>query len=370
MVTMNLAIFFLIIFAQITIGQNATTTANSTRAVTKYLTFTTTSSSCHTHSASLTTSAPIATSAYTYHTEFTTTSTMYWPVVVTVTGSSTTGTSVVYEETTVTTTIPAQTLATSLITSSTVGTVTIISTFCVSGTPIVTETVYTGTYNPPNSTNTFSPFSSLHPTQVDCYESLITGYTQLLNVSASYNLTITLHPSVPATIITTTSTHTDFVNLSPSKPSYSVVETVTSPAVAQTTSRISSSCHLGETALTYDQKCAPSNLISTVGGSDIATLSLYSTIIPVSVPNRRDPSACCQLCQDKARDGCAAVSDQKGGGNCILYFAEQSFGNTSSAAGGAQCGVAFDYERLYRLPTNISLVVQSGCGTIEAPLGE
>ncbi|KAL9624751.1 MAG: hypothetical protein Q9160_001105 [Pyrenula sp. 1 TL-2023] len=323
-------------------------------------------STCHTHSASLTTPATVATSAYTYHTQFTTTITRTSAIEVTVNGTSTTSTETIYEETTATTTIPAQTLLTSATVNSTLGTLTITTTFCVSGTPIETFTAYTENSTSLNSNKTSSSAISLYPTQVDCYNSLVTGFTHLLSVIASNNATITLYPSEPATVITTTLTHTDFVKLSPSIPSHTTVSTVASPIEAKTTSRLSSSCQVGETTLTYDQKCAPTNLISAVDTGEIVSLVPYSTIASVHVPDSKDPSACCQLCQDSAKDGCAGLSDQKGGGDCTLYFSGQRTGNVSTTGGG-QCGVAFDYWRQYHEPeANLSrpLLVQSGCGII------
>ncbi|KAF2213805.1 hypothetical protein CERZMDRAFT_83249 [Cercospora zeae-maydis SCOH1-5] len=110
---------------------------------------------------------------------------------------------------------------------------------------------------------------------------------------------------------------------------------------------------------TQHLKCAPTNLISEIGGKGIGQTQGDDSNTRGLAPGS-DPSACCQLCVDT--DGCAASEDDWKAGNCFLWYTEPS------------CGLGFKYsDNNQNLAPGAGFLVQTGCGSIEeteAPTGE
>ncbi|KAM3416570.1 Ca2+-modulated nonselective cation channel polycystin [Cercospora zeina] len=110
---------------------------------------------------------------------------------------------------------------------------------------------------------------------------------------------------------------------------------------------------------TQHLKCAPTNLISEIGGKGIGQTQGDESNTRGLAPGG-DPSACCQLCVDT--DGCAASEDDWKAGNCFLWYTEPS------------CGLGFKYsDNNQNLAPGAGFLLQTGCGSIEetkAPTGE
>lgn len=205
--------------------------------------------------------------------------------------------------------------------------------------------VYTHLFGQP----AFSAFRQ--PIGVDCVEQVTTyliATSTILSGVASTSVTA----SVPAVTVTNTQTSTVTSLISSSLVTVTETETVNVPKGGVFTDSVlcTSTDTLPSTSTTtQDIKCAPTNLISSVGGEGIGSIMTQNETSGLSAGS--DASACCQLCVDT--EGCAASADDPAAGNCFLYYTTPS------------CGLGFTYSNgSQNIAAGQGFLVQTGCGTI------
>lgn len=241
-----------------------------------------------------------------------------------------------------------------------------------------TTTVYTGSYNGMIAKRTASPldiqprqataalasimnhvFGSTSMTElreayeVDCLEQVTTYYIATSTESAAL-VTSTSTASAAVVYVTSTQVVDSSATSSAQQPAVTVTSTVTAQASSNGTSGGVCTVTQGKATATTTQhiKCAPTNLISEIDGYGIGSVRGVANETQ-GLADGTDPSACCQLCVDT--EGCAAVEDDQGAGNCFLYYTTPS------------CGLGFRYANGgQNLTAGSGFLVQSGCGTIQA----
>lgn len=320
---------------------------------------------CTTHSTRATaTPTPLPTNSFTRSFTRDETTTITSPSIVLVTGPATTYTPTVvtYIYSTIYSTFGTSTSATYVVDTSTVGTLTTTETVCTEGvSPSVTSTFYTGTYTRPDGYPTKTPHR--FPDYVNCTTDRTTHLTVFPTITSGVT-TFTINPSTPASTVTNTSTVTIYSYSAPA--TVTVTTSQTFYTAAKSTATVSISCAATVTTA-YAAKCSGPNLINQVNGHGIAVIYPAPGSSFVYGGNGRDPSACCQLCQENA--GCAAFDDFPAAGNCALYFT-----NSTLKAEG-QCGLAFSYGDAIGQSGNPPLeagqgsIVGTGCGNVEPIAG-
>ncbi|KAI5362022.1 hypothetical protein Slin15195_G056710 [Septoria linicola] len=229
-------------------------------------------------------------------------------------------------------------------------------------------TVFTGEYNGTVAKRTASPVDRRSPAllpglvhrlgqsalvdqkpfEVDCFHK-ITTYVYVTTTVAEQAITETVTAATPTTCL-------------PQQPGKALL--VTGPASISTTLTApplddaipaGGVCTVTESAsstTTQHLKCAPTNLISEVGGKGIGQTQGNESNTRGLAPGS-DPSACCQLCVDT--EGCAASEDDPKAGNCFLWYTEP------------MCGLGFKYsDNNQNIAPGAGFLVQTGCGYIEA----
>ena len=231
-------------------------------------------------------------------------------------------------------------------------------------------TVFTGSYNGTVAKRTASPLDQRSPAlspvipmihrlgqsaltdqkafEVDCFKQVTT-----------YVLVTTTISEKAITETVTAETPTEYVTQQAGKAllatgPVSITTTLTAP-LATNIAATGGVCTVTESAsstTTQHAKCAPTNLISSIGGKGIGQTQGDDSNTRGLAPGS-DPSACCQLCVDT--DGCAASEDDQKAGNCFLWY-------TSPI-----CGLGFKYsDNNQNLTAGAGFIVQTGCGYIEA----
>ncbi|KAM7190185.1 hypothetical protein V8F20_009807 [Naviculisporaceae sp. PSN 640] len=219
----------------------------------------------------------------------------------------------------------------------TIATVTTTQTICTNNPslPVTTVTSYTGSYSPVAGQVTRLPTE--WPSEVLCFRSYTTFWNVHVTVISNETVTSTLETgtvTIPRTWTTTIIPPAD--------------ETVTEyrPNLTVALSSFTHSTSCGQTAtVTHDLRCAPSNMIGAMEGTDkgLAILSFNNYSSGVSLWGQPDsehpmgsgggPGACCQLCLDN--EGCVANSYSQGYfyGTCGLIY----------VGGDEVCPVAYTY---------------------------
>lgn len=242
-----------------------------------------------------------------------------------------------------------------------------------------TTTVYTGSYNGTVAKRTAgvsdrqagflqvrqNPFESIlthlfgqaalaesrKPFEVDCLAQ-VTTYLIATSTESASALTVTVTASTPVVYTASTASGSEYASASSSGAV--VTSTVTIHGASNGTSSGVCTVTTGKPTATTTQhlKCAPTNLISQVDGYGIGQTQGHANETQGLAPGS-DPSACCQLCVDT--EGCAAIEDDEGAGNCFLFYTTPS------------CGLGFTYAKGSKnMAAGAGFKVQTGCGTIEA----
>lgn len=184
--------------------------------------------------------------------------------------------------------------------------------------------------------------------EVDCLEQ-ITSYVLVTTTMAEQAVTETVTAATPTVYVTR---HTGKGLLATG--SVSITTTLTAPLAtdAAATGGLCTVTEGASSTTTQHAKCAPTNLISQIGGKGIGQTQGNDSNTRGLAPGS-DPSACCQLCVDT--DGCAASEDDQKAGNCFLWYTEPT------------CGLGFKYsDNNQNLAAGAGFIVQTGCGSIEA----
>lgn len=143
-----------------------------------------------------------------------------------------------------------------------------------------------------------------------------------------------------------------------------VTKITTGYSVATSIKTIKTACQPTYTT-TYVAKCAPTNLVGAINNVGLVS-GQYADGTAVNYgpedlndQYHRDPSLCCQLCQDNK--GCGASLWGPGPGACGLYFTP-----ANATVGGTECGdFVLSYQSQDSVLAGQGLIVQSGCGLIE-----
>lgn len=178
-----------------------------------------------------------------------------------------------------------------------------------------------------------------------------------LNQATTYQITTTTIAEQPATETVTAKTPTVYVTkaqravLATTGPA-SITSTMTAPPATGGATNGVCTVTVAKSTTTQHVKCAPTNLISSVNNYGIGQTGGDSASTRGLAPGS-DPSACCQLCMDD--QSCAASEDDHAAGNCFLWYTTPS------------CGLGFRYsDGGQKLAPGSGLIVQTGCGSIEA----
>ncbi|KAK3689241.1 hypothetical protein B0T22DRAFT_461184 [Podospora appendiculata] len=232
----------------------------------------------------------------------------------------------------------------------TIATLTSTTVVCTNGvTPTSTVTVYRGHYSAIPGQNTTLP--AAFPTAVAC----TVTFTALIHVwptvQGSGTVTSTVTPSSAGAVTSTTITETWPTTVYRS----TVLVTFGNYAVATSVATVSKACKPKPT-VTYEARCAPSNLIAEMDGQglDVVTFNPRFTFGGWADMSAGDPSKCCQLCADNR--GCVAS----------VYWAQSNACLLGYVGGDERCPEAFTYHAPSYWEPRLAQIYQvgSGCGTI------
>ncbi|KAI1333367.1 hypothetical protein F5Y16DRAFT_11931 [Xylariaceae sp. FL0255] len=236
----------------------------------------------------------------------------------------------------------------------TISTVTYSVTACTNNVTPTTVTQYTGTYTPMSGQSTATDTYITGVTCTTSLTSLITYYPILSTGTSTVWTTSTVY--VPKY---TASSVSDIVYATLTVYAATVTSTaITYTPVAHATT-VSMACAPTVTA-TYDARCAPNNIISSIDGMGLLASGQYaantSVVYLTSEPYESDSSLCCQTCLDN--EGCAASMSGESGFCGLFYSSDQS--------GKAECGgEVYTFETSENTAAGQGIRAQSGCGTVK-----
>ncbi|KAK3317483.1 hypothetical protein B0T19DRAFT_435075 [Cercophora scortea] len=237
-----------------------------------------------------------------------------------------------------------------LTTTPTIATLTSTTVVCTNDvTPTSTATVYTGTYTAIPGQNTTLP--AAYPTSVAC----TVTFTALIHVwptvQGTGTITSTYTPSTAGETTSTTITYTWPTTVYRS----TILVTAGNNDIAAATATVSTACEATPT-VTYEARCAPSNLIAEMDGQGLDILDFNPRFSFGGWYNMSygDPSLCCQLCADNT--GCVAS----------VYWAQSDACLLGYVGGDEKCPEAFTYHAPSYWQPRLANIFQvgSGCGTI------
>ncbi|KAB5511232.1 hypothetical protein GE09DRAFT_1067885 [Coniochaeta sp. 2T2.1] len=253
----------------------------------------------------------------------------------------------------------------------TIATVTFASTICANGNDTLPSTTIT------TSTGTYSPFPGQPSTLPTIFPTAVTTW---FHVTAFYKVypysgtTVTYYSTVTGTnylsTVTAGTTTVDPMDGARGYTQTSYVTTVTTtidvPHIAFSTSTATTACAADGTAtVTFNARCAPTNLIAEregrgIGIKPVAWMEWTPTFPMIT---NVDASGCCQLCMDS--EGCVLsewVTSKWLTGGCQLYYWNHRTQNGAESCGPAESGKGLEYfADVHALP-RLGSFVQGGCG--------
>lgn len=228
-----------------------------------------------------------------------------------------------------------------------------------------TITEYTGTYAPFPGQPTALP--TIFPTAVTTYFRATYSYRvyPYTGITTTFTSTVTGTNYLSTSIVGTTTLDPMAGARGYTRTRYA--ETVTTTAsdyyLTYATRTVTTACGPLDAAptVTYDARCAPTNLISERDGRGVGIRVIpRNWTFPLAGIQAVDAGTCCQLCV--SNPGCA-VSEWKLGwnGGCYLYYWNHDDKNTGTSSCG---GVMEYYGNVHALPRQGSFV-QRGCGELK-----
>ncbi|KAK3988775.1 hypothetical protein QBC44DRAFT_359792 [Cladorrhinum sp. PSN332] len=231
-----------------------------------------------------------------------------------------------------------------------------------------TTTQYTGTYAPFPGQPTTPP--TIFPTAVTKYFRATYSYRIYVytGTTTTFTSTVTGTNYLSTTIVGTTTLDPMAGARGYTRTSYAKTATTTASDFYLTyaTRPVTAACTAVDTTLTvtYDARCAPTNLISERDGRGIGIRVIpRNWTYPLVGIQTVDASACCQLCLNNP--GCALSEWKKAwNGGCYLYYWNRGGNESSLGINGTSstCGGMMEYYGdVHALPRQGSFI-QRGCG--------